>query len=139
MKGGFLMENASKALIIAGAILVSILIISLGIIIYQQASGIINGNAMSEADTTTFNAKFLQYQGSKVSGATVNAMLQAVLANNVTQDDTTKKIEVTGDLKLSSDSTSATTSASTSATYTVSLSHYNSYGLVDQIKVTKNN
>ena len=32
------MENASKALIIAGAILISILIISLGVIIYQQAA-----------------------------------------------------------------------------------------------------
>ena len=34
------MENASKALIIAGAILLAILIISLGIMIYQQASSI---------------------------------------------------------------------------------------------------
>ena len=32
------MENASKALIIAGAILLAILIIALGVYIYQQAS-----------------------------------------------------------------------------------------------------
>ena len=32
------MENASKALIIAGAILLSILIIGLGMAIYQQAA-----------------------------------------------------------------------------------------------------
>ena len=32
------MENASKALIIAGAILLSILIIGLGMFIYQQSS-----------------------------------------------------------------------------------------------------
>ena len=31
------MENASKALIIAGAILLSILLISLGLIVYNQA------------------------------------------------------------------------------------------------------
>lgn len=33
------MENASKALIIAGAILISILLISLGIIMYNSATG----------------------------------------------------------------------------------------------------
>ncbi len=33
------MENASKALIIAGAILISILLISLGIIMYNASTG----------------------------------------------------------------------------------------------------
>ena len=49
------MENASKALIIAGAILLAILIISLGILIYKQASGVVNNNAMSEVDISTYN------------------------------------------------------------------------------------
>ena len=49
------MENASKALIIAGAILLAILIISLGILIYNQAAGIANGNAMSESHNLTHN------------------------------------------------------------------------------------
>ena len=52
------MENASKALIIAGAILLAILIISLGILIYNQASGVVNNNAMSEVETQNFNQKF---------------------------------------------------------------------------------
>ena len=37
------MENASKALIIAGAILLSILIIGLGMYIYQQANSATSG------------------------------------------------------------------------------------------------
>ena len=36
------MENASKALIIAGAILLAILLISLGIMIYNQAQNTVN-------------------------------------------------------------------------------------------------
>ena len=59
------MENASKALIIAGAILLAILIISLGILIYNQASGIVSNNSMDEVDIQTFNNKFTQYGGNQ--------------------------------------------------------------------------
>ena len=89
------MENASKALIIAGAILLSILIISLGIMIYNQASGVVNNNAMSEVDISTFNNKFTQYEGTNVRGSQVNALLQQIATNNVTyQDDTSRQVEV---------------------------------------------
>ena len=43
------MENASKALIIAGAILLSILLISLGIMIFNNASNVANGQQMDQA------------------------------------------------------------------------------------------
>ena len=38
------MENSSKALIIAGAILISILIIGLGVTIFQNAQKVIKGS-----------------------------------------------------------------------------------------------
>ena len=76
------MENASKALIIAGAILLAILIISLGIMIYQQASGVVNNNSMTEVDVSTFNAKFEQYLGANVRGAQVNALINTINTNN---------------------------------------------------------
>ena len=88
------MENASKALIIAGAILLAILIISLGIMIYQQASGVVNNNSMTEVDVSTFNSKFEQYLGSNVRGAQVNALINTVNTNNMSQDDTSKKVAV---------------------------------------------
>lgn len=72
------MENASKALIIAGAILLAILIISLGIMIYNQASGVVNNNSMTEVEVTTFNQKFEQYLGDKVRGANVKSLINAV-------------------------------------------------------------
>ena len=75
------MENASKALIIAGAILLSILIITLGIAVFGQASGVVNNNAMSEVEVTTFNTKFTQYEGTTVRGAQVNALLNQIVQN----------------------------------------------------------
>ena len=89
------MENASKALIIAGAILLAILIISLGIMIYNQASGVVNNNAMSEVDISSFNQKFEQYTGTNVRGAQVNSLLGQIQTNNVTyQDDTSRQVKV---------------------------------------------
>ena len=94
------MENASKALIIAGAILLSILIISLGIMIFNQASGVLNNNSMTEVEVSTFNQKFEQYLGEKVRGANVNSLIQAVNTNNMSTDDETKQVEIVDSAKL---------------------------------------
>lgn len=88
------MENASKALIIAGAILLSILIISLGIAIFNQASGVLNNNSMTEVEVSTFNQKFEQYTGDKVRGANVNSLINAVNTNNMSTDDDTKTVKL---------------------------------------------
>lgn len=92
------MENASKALIIAGAILLSILIISIGMIIYNQAKGVVDNNAMDEVAVTSFNEKFTQYEGNNVRGANVNAMINTIIQNNLsnTQDKSKQIIIKTG-------------------------------------------
>lgn len=138
------MENASKALIIAGAILLSILIISLGIMIFQQASGVINGNAMSELEIQQFNQRFTQYEGDRVRGTTVNAMLQTVLANNTSQDDDNRRIEVKLDnktiLKKTDANIASGTSINTGAIYSVKCVNGTAggnKGLVTTITVTK--
>ena len=90
------MENASKALIIAGAILLSILIISLGIMIFRQASGVIDSNAMDEVAVSSFNQKFEQYAGNNVRGSNVNAMINTIIQNNLTNaGDTSKQVIIT--------------------------------------------
>ena len=89
------MENASKALIIAGAILLAILLISLGIMIYTQASGVVNTNAMSEVEISTFNKKFTQYGSKNVRGAQVNALIDAIVQNNLSNaSDTSRQVEL---------------------------------------------
>lgn len=136
------MENASKALIIAGAILLAILIISLGILIFNQAFGVVaNSNAMSEVEITQFNQKFTQYEGPKVRGATVKSLLQSVLSNNVMQDDDDRRVTVTGAVSMGKDSTSAPLSnISTGGVYLVECIYSDkggNAGLVTNIKITQ--
>ena len=88
------MENASKALIIAGAILIAILIISFGVIILGQGSDVINNANMSEAEMSAFNGKFTAYEGSKVKGSNVRQLLRTVLQSNLSNEDNAKKVTV---------------------------------------------
>lgn len=135
------MENASKALIIAGAILLAILIISLGIMIYNQAAGVVNKNAMSEVEITQFNQKFTQYEGTSVRGATVRSMMQSVLSNNLSVDDDDRKVAITGAASMDKNANSAPLSSiSTGAVYEVECTYGSSggnKGLVTSIKITK--
>ena len=84
------MENASKALIIAGAILLAILLISLGIMIFTQAQDTVSGSGMTEAEVTAFNQKFTKYEGT-FKGSMVKSLIQEVNANN-SNDANTEKI-----------------------------------------------
>ena len=77
------MENATKALLIAAAVLVAILIISLGLVVYNMASETIDSVNFSGQEITAFNEKFTQYEGTNVRGTEVNAMLKTVLNSNM--------------------------------------------------------
>ena len=140
------MENASKALIIAGAILLAILIISLGIMIYNQASGVVNNNAMSEVDISTFNQKFTQYEGDYIRGAQVNALLDQVRSNNITyQDDASRQVAIQSTLvgggagtNTVVNGTTNITKAGTGTTYKVQCFMDSKTGLVDYITIAAN-
>ena len=138
------MENASKALIIAGAILLAILIISLGIMIYNQASGVVNNNAMNEVDISTFNNKFTQYEGTNVRGAQVKALIQQVVTNNVSNsEDASRQVDVTISGKTTQKPTSAsdlTGQISTGKTYKVETNTApgSKTGLIAEVKITEN-
>lgn len=80
------MENASKALIIAGAILLSILIIGLGMAIYQQASGAIGNANMAPQKIQSYNSEFASYEGTK-SGTQVRALLDIIRSHNLANTD----------------------------------------------------
>lgn len=89
------MENATKALLIAAAVLVAILIISLGLVVYNMAAEAVNNSAnLSEYEIQAFNDKFKKYEGTNVSGTTVNAMINTVFNHNLAQEDAARKITV---------------------------------------------
>ena len=69
------MENASKALIIAGAILLAILIIGLGIYIYNQASNSVSDTGMDKIAVRQFNGKFEPYLDVTLTTITAKALI----------------------------------------------------------------
>lgn len=79
------MENASKALIIAGAILLAIVIISLGLVVVNNTKETIQNANMSEQEIQAFNSKFTSYEGPKVTGTNVNTLIAAIVASNQAQ------------------------------------------------------
>lgn len=86
------MENASKALIIAGAILISIMIISLGVLVFNRMGGTAKEMAnMDEQEIAAFNSKITSYLGENVSGSHVNALIQYVISNNIAATQTGEK------------------------------------------------
>ena len=81
------MENASKALVIAGAILISILIIGLGVFIYNGAASTVNKANLNSEDAQAQNQKFEAYFGDKKSAAEVKQLMSLVRSNNITSDN----------------------------------------------------
>jgi hypothetical protein len=82
------MENASKALIIAGAILISILLISVGIIIMNAINDPVQQGA-SSADSQAieiFNSKWTGYVGSQ-RATTIKALGTAIRSSNGANPD----------------------------------------------------
>ena len=123
------MENASKALIIAGAILLSILLISLGIMIFTQAQDVVSGSGMTEAQISAFNSKFTKYEGN-YKGTMVKSLIQEVIATNsssASNDDI--KVKVNGV------ETPLTSNIKNNSTYNVVMEYAGTDNRVSNIKI----
>lgn len=116
------MENASKALIIAGAILISILIIGLGVFIYQQAQSTVSKANFNSQEAQAQNQQFDNYFGDKVSAQQVKQLCTTVRSNNITGEtgNDTKKVWLvyqsiggTADFKTPSEISKAVTAGKT--------------------------
>lgn len=87
------MENASKALIIAGAILLSILIIAIGMFIYNSAQSTVNDSmtSLSTQEIDAFNNQFVSYEGQQ-TGSNVKALIGRLIANAKTYTEEPAKV-----------------------------------------------
>ena len=88
------MENATKALLIAAAVLVAILIISLGLAVYNKASNATDSADLSATEIQAQNEKFLKYEGKNRRGSEVNALLETVKNSNLTANSEGAKVKV---------------------------------------------
>ena len=125
------MENASKALIIAGAILLAILLISLGIMIFNQASSTLNDSNISDAQKSTFNAKFQKYEGS-IKGSQLKSLINEIIAVN--NDDNDENDITDAGSSATGASITGTGWIKTTTTYTVSFPNYTN-GMISAVKI----
>ena len=145
------MENASKALLIAGAILLVILIISLGLVVYNQAKESVGGANLNQQEIEAFNSKFTSYEDTSVSGSQVNQLIQTVISSNQAAKDAGESTGVTisfpsidttkPDGSVTFNATNGNTIVSTARvntgrTYNVKIDYKD--GLVSKITVTLN-
>ena len=122
------MENASKALIIAGAILLAILIIGLGVYIYRQAAGVIDTGTMDQLVVSQFNAQFEPYLGNNVSGSNVKQLIKIINASNRAKED----LPVTFKVDTQPDNDSSTIKSGN--TYKVVEGSKNNAGYIEKIR-----
>lgn len=138
------MENASKALLIAGAVLIVILLIGIGMLIYSKSTGVIDtaASSMNSYEIQSFNSQFTPYEGMQ-RGSSVKSLISTIIANNATyKSDTNKQIYINFH---DEDSITATTAEEMSrvsalikgtANYEITL-HYNDSGLVYCINIAR--
>lgn len=123
------MENTSKALIIAGSVLLAILLISFGIMVFNQAQDTSELNDMDQVEITSFNSKFIKYEGEQ-KGTDVKSLINEIIAVNGDGDDN-NDIEVTGGITDGK----TTRGISSNATYIVTLSYEGQGGRISSISI----
>lgn len=129
------MENASKALLIAGAILIVILLIAVGMMVYRGAQGSIQKaiGSMSSTEKDIHNSQFEPFIGNKVSGSNVRSLLSKIITNN--SDDNNVKVELTyNGAKAEPDNVMKKISTAASANYKVEPTY--SDGVITAITIT---
>lgn len=137
------MENASKALIIAGSVILSVLIIVLGFFIYGQVAGSAKNINMTEYEIQAFNEKFLNYEGER-TGKEAKQLCDIIENHNLAySNDQTKQIAVA---EISQDAKSTDTSKIGQAktrkarikeglTYNITIGYDTSTGLISNIGI----
>lgn len=126
------MENASKALIIAGSVLIAILLISLGLLIFKSTSGATDQtqDLGKTLEVQQFNSQFLKYCGTSVKGSQVRTLCEVIIAHNANSDN---KVSINN----KSDATGISdirNSIKTNQNYKVT-QNINGSGLIDSITV----
>ncbi len=78
------MENATKALLIAGSVLIAILLIAVGLKIFNSTSGTTEATktTMDATAVAVFNNKFVSYLGTNKSKSQAISLLNLIIANN---------------------------------------------------------
>lgn len=123
------MDNASKALIMAGAILISIAIVGVGVFIFSSTSSITNSGQqqIDAAAAQMANSTLRQYSGPRVRGSTV---IDFIEYTKVLNKNNTFPTEI-----KAQEGSVAVTSIVSNKFYNVSLTDSDNDGYYDEYKV----
>lgn len=129
------MENASKALIIAGAILISIVLIGVGVLIVGNAQGLFDQGSqqMSSMEIDAFNSTFTAFEG-RQTGSNVRTLIQKISTHNVTyQGDEGKQVTFNGAALNTTNVSTTRAAVGVGTTYTVSFEYNAESGLITNV------
>lgn len=127
------MENASKALIIAGSVLIAILVISLGLLIFKSTQGTTDQTQElgKTLEVQQFNSQFLKYCGTSVKGSQVRTLCEVIIAHNANSDN---KVSI-NNKSDATDISNIRNSIKTNQNYRVTQNINKSTGLIESITV----
>ena len=127
------MENATKALLIAAAILIAIVLVSIGVFVLRQGQDAMGTINMNETEVLAFNSRLTTYEGT-IRGSNLKSLKQRVdLVNKDLELKGAKAIKIT-ELEAVLNSSDF----STAKYYTVDMSSEglrDNMGLIQEIKV----
>ena len=86
------MENITKALIIAGAIIICVLLVFVGMFVYNSSGSSIEDSmsSMSTHEIETHNSEYTMYDGEQV-GANIKSLVRIIISNaRLNKDEVTK-------------------------------------------------
>lgn len=131
------MENATKALLIAAAILIAIVVITLGVFVLGKGTSLVKENSdMSGVEIDTYNSKFETYCGENVRGAQVKQLINAINAHNrENAGDESKQITLDKNAK---NVVTEAKDVKTGETYVVTIEKYTTGGLIEEMRIVSN-
>lgn len=127
------MENATKALIIAGSVLVVIILIAIGIKLLGSTQGVTNevGNVSDSMAKSIFNSQFTDYDGTQ-TGAQVKVVLNKAAAT--WRGNSPRNVKV-NDKESANEIASYRATINANSTYSVTV-EYDSDGYVCKINIS---
>lgn len=131
------MENATKALMIAGAVLIAIMIIGVGMAIFSNGQKVIDDaqGGLQDYASQQFNSPFEAYEGNK-KGSEIKQLISKISTSNANNEGINDDKIITFNGKTTPNDLATERAAIVSGkTYTISLQYKN--GLVSVITCTE--
>ncbi len=124
------MDNASKALIMAGAVLIAVLLVSLGVVLLNSVKPMVSESEdkLDRKNVISYNSQYTIYEGTSWPASQVNKLIGLVLQNK----NNANISDVYGEVKLNKPS-----KILPNKKYDITITAHDSRGVVSEITITE--